>query len=110
MPTPSAIAPASQGRNAPPTTETPFSTPMAVGTSRGAVSVGTSAIAVGKSGPRRKPTRARPAPAAAPGSAHVSSDAAATPTRQKSISRSAVAPSRSARGLRTNRPTVSPSQ
>jgi hypothetical protein len=57
IPVPWAIRPASQGSPAPPMTDPAFMTPMAAGASRGVVSRGAIAIVVGKTGPRKKPSR-----------------------------------------------------
>src|SRR5690606_3058685 len=110
-PAPSAIAPASHGNTAPPRTDTPFMSPMAVGTSRASVRFGTTAIAVGNTGPRKNPSSTSPAPATSPaGAAPISAADAAIPARQAYAIPTVVQPGRSAAGLIRNRPAVSPSQ
>jgi hypothetical protein len=106
-----AIAPASQGSAEPPTRAAAFMTPMAVGTSRAFVSWGVIAIAVGKTGPRKKPsiTRATLASAAV-GDTHASVTAMEMPARQAYNMRAVLAPIRPATGLITNRPSARPSQ
>src|SRR5690606_40339872 len=110
-PAPSAIAPASHGNTAPPRTDTPFMSPMAVGTSRASVRFGTTAIAVGNTGPRKNPSSASPAPATSPaGAAQISpTDATIAPRHTYAIV-TVLQPSRAATGLIRNRPAVRPSQ
>jgi hypothetical protein len=85
--------------------------PIEVGTKRAVVTRGATAITVGKIGPRKKPSRIRPAVAAAlPGRSQVSALMTVTPARQMCIRPAAVRPSRVTIGLSRNRPTVSPNQ
>src|SRR6266404_3236738 len=111
IPAPWVIAPASHGSAAPPTADPAFITPMAADASRGCVSSGATAMVVGKTGPRKKPSTTSAAPAAIPeGASQASMVAAAIPARQQYIRPDVVAPSRAATGLIRNRPAVSPSQ
>jgi len=111
IPAASPIVPASHGSAEPPITDTAFVKPTAAGTSRGEVSSGTTATAVGKRGPRKNPSSANPAVAAAPtGLKETSTPHVTTAARQTAVMRATVQRSRAAVGLMTNRPTVSPSQ
>src|SRR5665213_326897 len=96
---------------APPMTATPFMTPIAVGTNRLVVRFGTTAIAVGKIGPRKNPSRTKPALAiAAAGATQASTALAVTPARHANVMLAEVDPIQLASGLIRNRPRVNPSQ
>src|SRR5690606_34359000 len=106
-PIPCAVAPASQGSAAPPTTDPAFITPIAVGTSRADGSRGTPAIAGGKLGRRKNPSSTRPTlAAAADGTSQVTAAARPTPLRHPKVIPTGVSPIRPAAGLIRNRPKV----
>ena len=111
IPVPWAMAPASHANAEPPATDAAFIKPMALGTSRAWVSCGVTAIVVGKTGPRKKPSTIRATLAsAAAGDSQARTAAAVTPARQVYTMPVADAPTRAAAGLIRNRPRVSPSQ